>query len=47
MNKCKYCNKRIWLTNYWCMKCLEIIVNNLSENVENKYLNKNKENKNE
>ncbi|WP_174480825.1 hypothetical protein [Spiroplasma endosymbiont of Danaus chrysippus] len=45
MNKCKYCNKRIWFSQYWCMNCLEKIVNNLSKNVENKYLNKNKEKK--
>ncbi|WP_174480438.1 hypothetical protein [Spiroplasma endosymbiont of Danaus chrysippus] len=45
MNKCRTCNKRIFLSKNWCLKCLEIIVNNLSENVENKYLNKNKENK--
>lgn len=36
MNKCKYCNKRIWLTKNWCMKCLKKIVNDLTKNKENK-----------
>ncbi|WP_342267281.1 hypothetical protein [Spiroplasma endosymbiont of Villa modesta] len=35
MNKCKKCNKRIWLSKNWCMKCLEIMVNNLTKNKEN------------
>ncbi len=48
MNKCKYCNKRIWLTNYWCMKCLEKIVDEIiKENFEKTFIEiiKNRENK--
>ncbi len=32
MNKCKKCNKRIWLSKNWCMNCLEIIVDEITSN---------------
>lgn len=35
MNKCKYCNKRIWLSKNWCMKCLEIIVDEIVNKDDN------------
>lgn len=36
MKKCKYCNKRIWLTEKWCMKCLKNIINGNIKYEENK-----------
>ncbi|WJG69339.1 hypothetical protein SIXOD_v1c26170 [Spiroplasma ixodetis Y32] len=35
MNKCKKCNKRIWLSKNWCMNCLEKIVDEIVSKDDN------------